>query len=93
MPAPRIDTDPPASVTALVASTYSYPPVPFRLDAPCPGSPATPSPYEDVFVELISASCIWITRSRSPEAIAVEAPVAAPSVIDVAPAATEAVPG
>jgi hypothetical protein len=46
-----------------------------------------------VLFELISASCIWITRSRSPEAIAFEAPVAAPTVIEDAPAATEAVPG
>jgi hypothetical protein len=58
VPAPTIETDPPARVTALVASTYSYRPVPFRLEAPCPGSPETPSPYEDVFAELISASCI-----------------------------------
>jgi hypothetical protein len=46
-----------------------------------------------VLLELIAASCIWMTISRSPEVIAVEAPVAAPSVIDVPPAAAEAEPG
>jgi hypothetical protein len=34
-----------------------------------------------------------MTRSRSPAAIAVAAPREVPSVIDVAPAAADAVPG
>jgi len=46
-----------------------------------------------VFVELMAASCIWITRRRSPEAIGVAAPREVPSVRVVAPAAAEAVPG
>jgi hypothetical protein len=46
-----------------------------------------------VLLESIEASCIWMMRSRSPDVIAVEAPVAAPTVTEVAPAAAEAVPG
>ena len=44
-------------------------------------------------VESMAASCIWMTRSRSPAAIAVAAPRLVPRVMDVAPAAAVAVPG
>jgi hypothetical protein len=46
---------------------------------PDPGSPLTPSPYAPVLFELIDASCIWITSSRSPAAIGVAAPLGAPT--------------
>jgi hypothetical protein len=47
------------------------------------------------FVVLMSASCIWMTRRRSPAAMAVVAPLGsmAPTEIEVAPALALAVPG
>jgi hypothetical protein len=96
-PVPWIDSvkGPAPVATALVAFTYSYLPELLRAVEPLAVPPATPSPYESVLEESMAASCIWMTRSRSPTAIGVAAPRLAPSVIVVAavPAATVAVPG
>ena len=77
--------------TTLMAATYSYRPVELRAVEPCP---VAPSPYATVLVPLMSASCIWITRSRSPGAMAGVAPaILGPTEIEVAPAAALAVAG
>ena len=56
-------------------------------------SPGRPSPYASVLLELIAASCIWMTRTMFPAAMLTAAPVRVPSVMDEEPAAAVAVPG
>jgi len=44
-------------------------------------------------VELMAASCVWIISTRSPIAIGVAAPVAAPGVMEVDGGAAVPLPG
>jgi hypothetical protein len=82
-------------LTALFATTNSNRPALLRFVTPLAGAPLAPSPYELLLVELIDASCVWITNNKSPAAIAVEAPVMllAPTEMEVVPEFAVPVPG